>query len=153
KIQAHHGRVVDMAGDSVLAVFDAVTEAVRAAFQIQTELAQRNEPLPEARRMRFRIAVNLGEVIESPHGTRYGDGVNGAARLESIGEPGGVTGSGTVFDQVKNRVQVGFDFIGKQEVKNIREPVRAYRLVAAGLAAQATGRLSRRLRPRITALV
>ena len=132
KIQAHHGRVVDMAGDSVLAVFEAATGAVRAAFEIQGVLAERNEALPEARRMRFRIGVNLGEVIERPDGTVYGDGVNIAARLESIGEPGGVTVSGTVFDQVKNRVQLGFDFIGEQEVKNIAELVRAYRVVAEG---------------------
>ena len=91
KIQAHRGRVVDMAGDSVLAVFEAATGAVRAAFEIQGVLAERNEALPEARRMRFRIGVNLGEVIERPDGTVYGDGVNIAARLESIGEPGGVT--------------------------------------------------------------
>jgi adenylate cyclase len=123
KIQARRGRVVDMAGDSVLAVFEAATEAV---------LAARNETLPEARRMRFRIGVNLGEVIERPDGTVYGDGVNIAARLQSIGEPGGVTVSGTVFDHVKNRVEVGFDFIGEQEVKNITELVRAYRVVAEG---------------------
>ena len=139
KIQAHRGRVVDMAGDSVLAVFEAATGAVRAAFEIQGVLAERNEALPEARRMRFRIGVNLGEVIERPDGTVYGDGVNIAARLESIGEPGGVTVSGTVFDQVKNRVQVGFDFIGEQEVKNIAELVRAYRVVAEGTPVSASG--------------
>jgi adenylate cyclase len=131
-IQAHHGRVVDMAGDSVLAVFEAATEAVRTAFEIQAVLAERNEALPEARRMRFRIGVNVGEVIERPDGTVYGDGVNVAARLESIGEPGGVTVSGTVFDQVKNRLQLGFDFIGEQQVKNIAELIRAYRVVAEG---------------------
>jgi adenylate cyclase len=138
KIQAHRGRVVDMAGDSVLAVFDAATEAVRTAFEIQSELAQRNEALPEARRMRFRIGVNIGEVIERPDGTVYGDGVNIAARLESIGEPGGVTVSGTVFDQVKNRLQLTFDFIGEQEVKNIAELVRAYRVVAEGWSVSAS---------------
>ena len=137
KIQAHHGRVVDMAGDSVLAVFEAATEAVRAAFEIQATLAERNEALPETRRMRFRIGVNLGEVIEKSDGTVYGDGVNVAARLESIGEPGGVTVSGTVFDQVKNRVQLGFDFMGEQEVKNIAELVRAYRVVSDGSPASA----------------
>jgi adenylate cyclase len=104
KIRAHRGRVVDMAGDRVLAVFEAATGAVRAAFEIQGMLVERNEALPEARRMRFRIGVNLGEVIERPDGTVYGDGVNIAARLESIGEPAGVTVSGNVFDQVKNRV-------------------------------------------------
>jgi adenylate cyclase len=105
---------------------------VRSAFEIQAALAERNETLPEARRMRFRIGVNLGEVIERPDGTVYGDGVNIAARLESISQPGGVTVSGTVFDHVKNRVQVGFDFIGEQQVKNITEPVRAYRVVPEG---------------------
>src|SRR5215470_7379150 len=113
RIQAHHGRVVDMAGDSVLAVFEAATEAVRAAFEIQSVLGERNEALPETRRMRFRIGVNLGEVIERPDGTVYGDGVNVAARLQSIGEPGGVTVSGTVFDQVKNRLQMRFEFVGQ----------------------------------------
>ena len=133
KIQAYRGRVVDMVGDSVLAVFDAATGAVRAAFDIQAVLAERNEMLPETRRMRFRIGVNLGEVIERPDGTVYGDGVNVAARLEGIADPGGVTVSGTVFDQVKNRLHVGFDFIGEQQVKNIAELVRAYRVVAEGI--------------------
>ncbi len=128
RIHAHRGRVVDMAGDSVLAVFQTATEAVRTAFEIQSELAQRNEALPEARRMRFRIGVNLGEVIERPDGTVYGDGVNVAARLESIGEPGGVSVSGTVYDQVKNRLQMVFDSIGEQTVKNITEPIRVYRV-------------------------
>ena len=128
KIKAHRGRVVDMAGDSVLAVFPAATEAVRAAFEIQVELGERNRVLPETRRMPFRIGVNLGEVIERRDGTVYGDGVNVAARLEDISEPGGVTVSGTVFDQVRNRLQFGFDFIGEHEVKNIAGPVRAYRV-------------------------
>jgi adenylate cyclase len=144
KIQAHRGRVVDMAGDSVLAVFEAATEGVRTAFEIQSELAQRNEGLPEARRMRFRIGVNLGEVIEKPDGTVYGDGVNVAARLQSIGEPGGVTVSGTVFDQVKNRLQLSFEFIGEQEVKNIAELVRAYRVVAEGGSVLASVRPKRK---------
>ncbi|HTO44661.1 MAG TPA: response regulator [Burkholderiales bacterium] len=129
RIKAHRGRVVDMAGDSVLAVFPAATEAVRAAFEIQVELGERNKVLPAARRMPFRIGVNLGEVIERQDGTVYGDGVNVAARLEDISEPGGVTVSGTVFDQVRNRLQFGFDFIGEHEVKNIAGLVRAYRVM------------------------
>src|SRR4249920_1439634 len=144
KIKAHRGRVVDMAGDSVLAVFETATGAVRSAFEIQIALAERNQALPEARRMRFRIGVNLGEVIERPDGTVYGDGVNIAARLESIGEPGGVTVSGTVFDQVKNRLELGFDFIGEQQVKNIAEPVRAYRVVAEGTPVSVSRRRNRR---------
>jgi adenylate cyclase len=128
EIAAHQGRVVDMAGDSVLAVFETATGAVSAALDIQAALAGRNDGLPEARRMRFRIGVNLGEVIQKEDGTVYGDGVNIAARLEAIGEPGGVTVSGTVFDQVKNRLRAEFDSIGEQTVKNITDPVRAYRV-------------------------
>ena len=94
RIEAHHGRVVDMAGDSVLAVFEAVTEAVSATVEIQSELTQRNEALPEARRMRFRIGVQPGRRHRKPDGTVYGDGVNIAARLQSIGEPGGICISG-----------------------------------------------------------
>ena len=131
-IEAHEGRVVDMTGDSILAVFDSPTEAVKAAFDVQDVLAGRNDALPEEQRMRFRIGVNLGEVISKADGTVYGDGVNIAARLESLGEPGGVTISGTVFDQVKNRIPVDFDFIGEQEVKNIADPIRAYRAQSSG---------------------
>jgi adenylate cyclase len=140
KIQAHHGRVVDMAGDSVLAVFEAATEAVSTTFEIQRELTLRNEALPEARRMRFRIGVNLGEVIERPDGTVYGDGINVAARLESIGEPGGICVSGTVYDQVKSRLKADFEFLGEQQIKNMAEPVRAFRvrLDTLGVAANAT---------------
>jgi len=128
RIQAHHGRVVDMAGDSVLAVFEAATEAVRAAFEIQGVLGERNEALPETRRMRFRIGVNLGEVIERPDGTVYGDGVNVAARLESIVEPGGVMVSGTIYDHVERMTSVSFTYTGEHSVKNIAKPVRAYRV-------------------------
>src|SRR5579859_1961507 len=126
KIQSHRGRVVDMAGDSVLAVFEAATEAVRTAFEIQAVLAERNKALPEARRMRFRIGVNLGEVIERTDGTVYGDGVNVAARLESIGEPGSFCISGTVFDQIEGKLPLGFSYLGEQPVKNIPRPVRVY---------------------------
>ena len=154
KIQTHHGRVVDMAGDSVLAVFEAATEAVRAAFEIQAVLAQRNEPLPEGRRMRFRVGVNLGEVIERPDGTVYGDGVNVAARLESIGEPGQVTVSGTVFDQVEGKLPLSFKFAGEQSVKNIAKPVRAYHvLVESSSPARIAARIKRLLtcRPMLVA--
>ncbi len=127
-IEAHQGRVVDMAGDSVLAVFETATGAVQSALDIQKELAERNDPVPENRRMRFRIGVNLGEVISKTDGTIYGDGVNIAARLQSVGEPGGVCISGNVHEQLKSRVKVGFEFAGEQQVKNIAEPVRTYRL-------------------------
>ena len=128
KIEACRGRVVDMAGDSVLAVFEAVTQALAAASEIQSEIARHNEELPEARRMRFRIGINIGEVIEQPDGTVYGDGVNVAARLENMCEPGGICISGTVHDQVKNRLKLVFEFLGEQQVKNVRELVRAFRI-------------------------
>lgn len=126
KIQAHRGRVVDMAGDSVLAVFDAATGAVRAAFEVQVAVAERNEALPEARRMRFRVGVNLGEVIERRDGTVYGDGVNIAARLESLADAGGICVSGTVYDHVEGKSPVAFKFAGEHAVKNIAKPVRTY---------------------------
>jgi adenylate cyclase len=104
----------------------------RLCLEIQTALAERNQALTEARRT-LSHRRQSGRSDERPDGTVYGDGVNIAARLESISEPGGVTVSGTVFDHVKNRVQVGFDFIGEQQVKNIAELVRAYRVVAEGV--------------------
>ena len=101
RVEAHHGRVVDMAGDSVLAVFTTANGAVEAAVEIQKELGARNAELPKRRRMAFRIGVNLGDIIEQEDGTVYGDGVNIAGRLQSIGEPGGVCFSGPVYDQSK----------------------------------------------------
>ncbi len=134
EIETHDGRVVDMAGDSVLAVFDSAIGAVSAAVAIQGELAKRNEALPEDRRMAFRVGVNLGDIFEQADGTVYGDGVNVAARLEALASPGGINVSGSVFDSVRSKVDASFDFLGEQEVKNIADPVRAYR-VADGEAA------------------
>jgi TolB-like protein/class 3 adenylate cyclase len=127
-IQHHRGRVVDAPGDNVLAEFGSVVDAVECAVEIQKELKTRNAELPENRRMEFRIGVNLGDVIEE--GERiYGDGVNIAARLESLSDAGGVCISGTGFDQVKNKVSVGYQYLGKQTVKNIPDPVRAYKVL------------------------
>ncbi len=128
EIETHDGRVVDMAGDSVLAVFDSAIGAVTAAVQIQGELAKRNVALPDDRRMAFRIGVNLGDIFEQADGTIYGDGVNVAARLEAIASPSGINVSGSVFDSVRSKVGVSFDFLGEQEVKNIAGPVRTYRV-------------------------
>jgi adenylate cyclase len=128
-ISAHQGRVVDTAGDSVLATFDSAVESVESAVEIQRELASRNRHLADERRMNFRIGINLGDVIVRDDGTVYGDGVNIAARLESLAEPGGVVVSGTVFDYVDNKIPVSFEFAGAQTVKNITKPVRAYRIV------------------------
>jgi len=128
RVQAHHGRVVDTAGDSVLAEFDSPVEAVRCAVSVQQELDQRGKEMPDERRMRFRIGVNLGDVIEENAGL-YGDGVNVAARLQALSEPGGLSISGTVFDQVDGKLPLAFKFMGEQAVKNIPKPVRVYHLL------------------------
>jgi adenylate cyclase len=133
-VSDHDGRVVDTAGDSVLATFDSVVEAVQCASEVQTALGERNQGLPEDRRMAFRIGVNLGDVIEQDDGTIYGDGVNVAARLESLAEPGGICLSGSAHEQVEGRTDTGFEDIGEHEVKNIARPVRAYRIVVDGQA-------------------
>jgi adenylate cyclase len=127
-VAGHHGRVVDTAGDSVLAVFDSVVEAVDCAAEVQHALGDHNAELPEERRMHFRIGVNLGDVIARADGTIYGDGVNIAARLESLAEPGGITVSGSVYDSVAGKLDLSFESLGEQTVKNIARPVRAYRV-------------------------
>jgi adenylate cyclase len=127
-IGQHRGRVVDSPGDNLLAEFSSVVEALRCAWDVQLELANRNARLHENRRMFFRIGINLGDVIEE-QGELYGDGVNVAARLESLAEAGGIQLSGTVYDQVKNKLPFQFEYSGEQQVKNIQDPVRAYRVV------------------------
>jgi adenylate cyclase len=128
-VSGHGGRVVDTAGDSVLAVFELATAAVEAALAIQEALVERNAPQPEARRMRFRIGIHIGEVLTKPDGTIYGEGVNIAARLEAIADAGGICISDMVHGAVRSGIDKTFDDLGDQEVKNIAEPVRAYRLV------------------------
>jgi adenylate cyclase len=124
-IRQHHGRVVDATGDNLMAEFASVVDAVECAVEIQKELKTRNADLPENRRMEFRIGINLGDVIEE-EGRIYGDGVNIAARIESLSEAGGVCISGTAFDQVENKLSLGYEYLGEQTVKNIAKPVRAY---------------------------
>jgi len=126
--QHHHGRVVDAPGDNVLAEFASVVDAVECAVEIQKRLRTRNAELPENRRMEFRIGINLGDVIEDGEQI-LGDGVNIAARLESLSEAGGICISGTVFDQVKNKLNLGYKYLGEQTVKNILEPVRVYQVI------------------------
>jgi adenylate cyclase len=121
------GRVVDAPGDNVLAEFPSVVNAVRCAVGIQEELERRMAELPEARRLLFRIGVHLGDVLVE--GDRIlGDGVNVAARLESLAEPGGICISGTAFDQVEGKLDLTFENTGEQAVKNIPKPVRTYRI-------------------------
>jgi len=127
-IQHHRGRVVDAPGDNVLAEFGSVVDAVECAVEIQKELKTRNAELPENRKMEFRIGVNLGDVIEDGEQI-LGDGVNIAARLESLSEAGGVCISGTAYDHVENKLSLGYQYLGEQTVKNIAKPVRVYRVL------------------------
>ena len=126
-VQEHRGRVVDSPGDNVLAEFASVVDAVRCAVAMQRDLAARNAALPPQRRMRFRMGVNLGDVIVE--GERlYGDGVNITARLENLAVGGGICIAGSVYEQVKGKLPLRYDDLGPQPVKNIAEPVRVYRV-------------------------
>ncbi|RPI71327.1 MAG: tetratricopeptide repeat protein, partial [Geobacteraceae bacterium] len=127
-VKQHRGRVVDSPGDNLLAEFASVVDAVQCAVAAQKELQARNTELPDNRKMQFRIGVNLGDVIEE-ESRIYGDGVNIAARLESIAEPGGICVSKTAFEQIETKLPFGYEFLGEQKVKNIAKPVGAYRVV------------------------
>lgn len=127
-IADNRGRIVSTAGDSLLAEFASVVQAVECAVQIQRDLAERNAGLPDERQMRFRIGINLGDVLVES-GDLYGDGVNVAARLQGMADPGGILISGTVFDQVKDKLSLGFDYLGPQSVKNIAAQVPTYRIL------------------------
>ncbi|MBK6864604.1 MAG: adenylate/guanylate cyclase domain-containing protein [Ideonella sp.] len=127
-IRAQQGRVIDMAGDSVLAVFETAAGAVGASLAVQNEIAERTAGEAEDCRMRFRIGIHLGDVIEKSDGTVYGDGVNTAARLEAIAEAGGVCVSDAVECAVRHRVAARFEDLGEQALKNLARPVHAYRL-------------------------
>jgi adenylate cyclase len=131
-IETHNGRIVDMAGDSVLAIFESAISAVKSATEAQAELAKRNESLPEDRKMLFRVGLNLGDILEKDDGSIYGDGVNVAARLQAMASPGGINVSGTVFDSVRAKVGGPFAFMGEQELKNIADPVAVYQFGVAG---------------------
>lgn len=127
-IVTHRGRVFTRAGDSVVAEFPSIVEAIRCAVEIQHEISDRNEALPNDTRMYFRIGVNLGDVIAEENNL-YGTGVNVAARLEQLAEPGGVCISQTVYDQVRKIVEMSFQDIGPIRLKNIADPIRVYRLL------------------------
>jgi len=130
-IGRHGGRIIDTAGDGIMAEFPSVIGATECAVEIQTVMAERNEGVPESRRMRFRIGINLGDVIHDE--TRiYGDGINIAARLEALAEPGGVLVSNTVYDQVRGKLPLTFEDVGERQVKNIEQPVWVYRVHIPG---------------------
>jgi adenylate cyclase len=127
-IRQHRGRVVDSPGDAVLAEFISVVDAVQCAVAVQKELQARNAELPENSRMQFRIGINLGDVIEEEEKI-YGDGVNIAARLEALAEPGGICISKTAFDHIETKLPLGYEFLGEKTMKNITRPVGAYRVL------------------------
>ena len=131
-IEAHGGRVINTWGDGVFAEFPSVVEAVRAAIDVQNELAGYNAAMDTEKQMLFRIGLNLGDVIADGNDL-YGDGVNIAARLQSRATPGGIVISNTVYDQVRNKVAVGFDFLGQLEVKNIEGGVPSYAVRVGGV--------------------
>ncbi|MHC4220994.1 MAG: adenylate/guanylate cyclase domain-containing protein, partial [Planctomycetota bacterium] len=131
-ISAHNGQVMHYAGDAVLAKFDAVVDALSSATDIQIKLASQNEKLPDDRKVYFRIGVNLGDVIED-RGDIYGDGVNIAARLESLAYPGGICISEAVRSAIKKKIDLRYEEMGEQVLKNIEEPVRAYRVLIRSL--------------------
>src|SRR5216683_1396642 len=127
KIAEHRGRVVKTTGDGVLVEFASVVDAMRCAAEIQRAMIDRVAQMPEERRIRFRIGINLGDVIAEGDDI-FGDGVNIAARLEALAEPGGICVSGTVHDQIRDRLPYPLDDLGEQSVKNIARPVRVYAL-------------------------
>ena len=130
KIAEGRGRIVKLMGDGLLAEFPSVVEAVRCAVDIQQDISGREAGLPDERRIRLRIGVNLGDIIVEGSDI-YGDGVNVAARLEGLAEPGGICVSGKVYEEVRNKLPAAFEDLGDQKVKNIREPVRVYRWTGA----------------------
>jgi len=127
-VQKHRGEVVDSPGDNILAEFASVVDVVRSAVEIQEELKARNAELPENRRMEFRIGINLGDVIHEEKRI-YGDGVNVAARVESLADAGGICVSRSAYDQVKDKLTLGYEYLGEHSVKNIAEPVRIYKVL------------------------
>jgi adenylate cyclase len=127
-VVSHHGRVFGSAGDSVIAEFASPVETVRCAVAIQRDLEAQNVDLPEDRRMRLRIGINLGDVIVEGDNL-LGDGVNIAARLEALAEPGGISLARSVFDQVKKQLDLGYEYLGEHKVKNIADPVQAYKVL------------------------
>ena len=149
-VQQFRGRVVDTPGDNILADFTSVVDAVNCAVEIQRELAERNAELAYNRQMQFRIGINLGDVIEED-GRIYGDGVNIAARVESLSEAGGICISGRAHDQVENKLGLEYEDLGKHQVKNIARPIQVYRVLsypgaAAHRVVQAKETLGRRWR-------
>jgi adenylate cyclase len=130
KIEEHRGRIVNTTGDGLLSEFASVVDAVRCAVEVQREMAARNAGVQADRRIDFRIGINLGDIMIDENDI-FGDGVNVAARLEALAEPGGICVSRVVRDQVRDKLAIPFEDMGEQQVKNIARPVRAYRALLA----------------------
>jgi adenylate cyclase len=126
-VRSHFGRVVDSPGDNLLAEFGSVVHAAECAVEIQRNLCARNKDLPDDKRMDYRIGVNLGDVVID-RGKLYGDGVNIAARIEKLADPGGIAVSGTVYDEIENKLSLSCEYIGEHTVKNIVKSIRVYRI-------------------------
>ncbi|NIM97227.1 MAG: guanylyl cyclase, partial [candidate division Zixibacteria bacterium] len=141
-IKQYRGRVVDSPGDNLLAEFASVVDAVQGAVAIQKELKARNADLSDHRKMEFRIGINLGDVIVEG-GRIYGDGVNIAARLEGLADPGGICISRTAYDQIEDKLPFGYEYLGEKRVKNIAKPVRAYKVLLEPEEAVQTARQKR----------
>src|SRR5271155_2885766 len=133
KIGEHRGRIVKNTGDGFLAEFASVVDAVRCAVEVQRGMIDREPEMPDEQRIRFRIGINLGDVIVEEHDI-FGDGVNVAARLEALAQPGGICISRTVRDHIRDKLAYQFDDMGEQSVKNIARPVRVYTLHAEAIA-------------------
>src|SRR6478736_6808617 len=133
KIKEHRGRIVKTTGDGLLVEFASVVDAVRCAVEVQQEMAERNVGVPDERRIQFRIGINVGDIIRDGRDI-YGDGVNVAARLEALAEPGGICVSRVVRDQVRDKLAFSFEDMGEQQVKNIARPIRVHRGAAARAA-------------------
>lgn len=134
QVPHHNGRIIDTAGDSVLAEFSSVVDALRCAVATQDALSERAAKLDETRRMLFRIGISLGDVLADSDAI-YGDGVNIAARVQTLADPGGICLSGVAYNQVKNKLRLPYQFIGKRQVKNISDPIPVYRICAEGTPA------------------
>src|SRR6266446_4744769 len=133
KIAEHHGRIVKNTGDGLLAEFASVVDAVRCAAEVQRGILDREPDLPDERQIRLRIGINLGDVI-AEGGDIFGDGVNVAARLEALAEPGGICVSRVVRDQIRDKLRYPFEDRGEQNVKNIARPIRVYALRPEAIA-------------------
>ena len=131
KVKEHRGRIVKTTGDGLLIEFSSVVDAVRCAVEVEQGMAERNAEVPEEKRIEFRIGINLGDIIRDGRDI-FGDGVNIAARLEALAEPGGICVSRVVYDQVRDTLDVAFENMGEQQVKNIARPVHVYRIRPQG---------------------